>query len=90
MENCAVAGFRNPPLALVAFGKTFKTRLLSLNSGPRGAEQASGAEFTVDILRRERKIRAVRFPAQSKKLFPGSCAGREFALGMKETCEEKL
>jgi len=50
--------------------KTFKTRLLSLNSAPGGAKRASGAEFTVDILRRERKIRAVRFPTQSRKDFP--------------------
>ena len=41
--------------------------------------------FTVDILRRERKIPAVRFPTQPNvSIFP------VFALGMKETCEEKL
>ena len=41
--------------------------------------------FTVDILRGERRIPAIRFPNSVTKLLPS-----RYVLGMKETCEEKL
>jgi len=42
--------------------------------------------FTVDILRGERRIRAIRFPNSATRAFSSRC---ELGMQMKETCEEK-
>ena len=62
------------------------------NAAPLGPIRASGLQnrlpariFTVDIRHRGSKIRAVRFFQLSH-----SQISSRFALGMNETCEEKL
>ena len=61
-------------------------------AAPLGPFRAAGLQnrlpariFTVDILHRRSKIRAVRFPQLSQ-----SQISSRFTLGMNETCEEKL
>ena len=61
-------------------------------AAPLGPFRATGLQnrlpariFTVDIRYRGSKIRAVRFPQLSH-----SQISSRFALGMNETCEEKL